>query len=200
MKISLPSRVYSLNPVFWGLLIGNIAVNAATRRWAKNTHIREWVFAGTQLASLLLIADIGWKPVLFFVLPLLVAVYFLGKVLATAGGVRKNRLLFWVAALIPIAALAITKYSILRNATGRVVSAAGWQLAIVPVAGLSYLVFKSVHYLVDVSSGRISEPTFRSFLSFMLFLSTYPAGSMDRYDRFRKDFENPVPLPGVETC
>jgi alginate O-acetyltransferase complex protein AlgI len=194
LKLSLPSRVYSLNPVFWGLLVGNVAVNLATRRWARNAHIREWVFAGTQLASLLLIADIGWKPVLFFVLPLLVAVYLLGKALALAGGARKNRVLFWVAVLIPVAALAITKYSILREATGKIVSAAGWQLAIVPVAGLSYLVFKSLHYLVDVSSGRISGPTFRSFLGFTLFLSTYPAGPMDRYDRFRKDFENPVPL------
>jgi D-alanyl-lipoteichoic acid acyltransferase DltB (MBOAT superfamily) len=66
--------------------------------------------------------------------------------------------------------------SFLVRATG----AAGWKFVPFTVVGLSYVVFKAIHFLVDVSSGRVSAPTFRSHLCFMMLFPTYRSGPMDR--------------------
>jgi len=54
---------------------------------------------------------------------------------------------------------------------------------IVPL-GVSYLVFKLIAYVADVFRGSIKEPDFMELLAFILFLPTFPAGPIDKYQNF----------------
>ena len=180
-----------------------IALLAASRRFVKNAPAREWIFAGSQVAVLLLIVDINARGILFLVLPLLCVVFLLAKALAPVPGIPRPRGALAGAILVPVVVLAFVKYSFAGAILIRVTGAAGWKFAPFTVVGLSYLVFKAIHFLVDVSSGRVSAPTFRSYLCFMMLFPTYLSGPMDRYGRFRRDFENPLPLTrdaAAEAC
>ena len=199
----LPPRIFSLHGSFLVVFLGMIALLAASRRFVKNPAAREWIFAGSQVAVLLLIVDIDARGILFLVLPLLCVVFLMAKALAPAPGIPRPRGALAGAILVPVVVLAFVKYSFAGTILIRVTGAAGWKFAPFTVVGLSYLVFKAIHFLVDVSSGRVSAPTFRSYLCFMMLFPTYLSGPMDRYGRFRRDFENPLPLTqdaAAEAC
>jgi len=201
--VILPPRIFSLHGSFLVVFLGMIALLAASRRFVKNPAAREWIFAGSQVAVLLLIVDIDARGILFLVLPLLCVVFLMAKALAPAPGIPRPRGALAGAILVPVVVLAFVKYSFAGTILIRVTGAAGWKFAPFTVVGLSYLVFKAIHFLVDVSSGRVSAPTFRSYLCFMMLFPTYLSGPMDRYGRFRRDFENPLPLTqdaAAEAC
>jgi alginate O-acetyltransferase complex protein AlgI len=198
--VTLPPRVYSLHWTYWALFLGIVALLACARRFAAGAKSREWLFVGTQLGGLLLIGDIGKGGLLGVALPLACVVFLLGRVLERLPpGASRRRALIGAIAL-PVLVLAVGKYAFAARAVDRIAIFAGLRHAPVVVVGLSYLVFKAVHYLVDVAAGRIAAPGFRSYLAFMAFLPTFLSGPMDRYDRFRRDFENPAPLDRAQTA
>lgn len=196
--MSLPPRIFSLHWSYWALFLGALALTAAARRLPARAERREWLFAGVQLASLLLVGDIGKGGLLGVALPLACAVYLLGRGLERVpAGTARRRALFAAIAL-PVVVLAAAKYAFAARALDRIAAVAGLRYGPVPVVGLSYLVFKAIHFLIDVAGGRIAAPTFRSYLAFMAFFPTFLSGPMDRYDRFRRDFEEPAPVDRPE--
>lgn len=60
---------------------------------------------------------------------------------------------------------------------------------IVPL-GISYLSFKLIAFVIDVYRGIITEFTFFDLLSFIVFLPTFPAGPIERYQNFFSKHEN----------
>jgi alginate O-acetyltransferase complex protein AlgI len=132
-------------------------------------------------------------PLLGFVLPLLLAVFGLGKILARHPGRERRPWMLAAAVSVPVLALAVTKYSDVASLV-RGLGVGGWRLDPVPVVGLSYVAFKAVSFLVDTSSGKVVSPTLGSFLAYMLFFPTYLSGPIDRYDRFRLDLAEPPAL------
>lgn len=199
----LPPRIFSLHGSYVVVFLATFALLAASRRLVRNAQAREWIFAGSQVAVLLLIVDIDARGILFLVFPLLCIVYLLAKALAPEPGKTRPRGALAGAILVPVAVLAFLKYAFAGAFLTWVSGTAGWKFAPLTVVGLSYLAFKGIHFLVDTSSGRISAPTFRSYLCFMMLFPTYLSGPMDRYGRFRRDFENPLPLTrdaALEAC
>jgi D-alanyl-lipoteichoic acid acyltransferase DltB (MBOAT superfamily) len=63
--------------------------------------------------------------------------------------------------------------------------------------GFSYLAFRLMHVLRDFQSGRILDFSLGEFLTYVLFLPTFPAGPIDRSQRFVEDLRkiNSFPQP-----
>ena len=57
------------------------------------------------------------------------------------------------------------------------------RLYLVPL-GISYLIFKLVAFLLDVYRGVIKEPSLEELLAFILFIPSFPAGPIERYQNF----------------
>ncbi len=194
--MSLSVGVFSLHWKFWALLLGAVAAVALAGRLLPGKRIRGWLFAGIQVGGLLLIGDIRKGGLLGVALPLACAVFLLGRCLESRPRGRARRWVLIVSVSLPVAVLAVTKYRAAGILLDRIVGVAGLRYEPVAVVGLSFLVFKAIHYLVDVGAGRVTAPEFRSYLAFMAFLPTYLSGPMDRYDRFRSDFDAPAPIDG----
>lgn len=87
----------------------------------------------------------------------------------------------WLAVIAAaVAALALVKYgnALLVLAGGR----AAARIAI-PM-GISYFVFKAIHYIVEVHRGAIRAPSLPAFVSYMLFFPVFTAGPIERFDHF----------------
>jgi len=63
------------------------------------------------------------------------------------------------------------------------------QLLIVPL-GVSYLVFKFIAFLLDVHREVITDFTYFQLLNFILFLPTFPAGPIERFQNFESRHED----------
>lgn len=73
-------------------------------------------------------------------------------------------------------------------------------------AGLSYLVFRAVHYLIECGRGTFEEDhDFGEFLLYMLFLPTFFGGPIERFERFTATGRTPStgrasPKAAAESC
>lgn len=191
-------KIFSLDPAYWVLFLYAAVLAAVLFRVLRRfPRARPWAFAAVQLAFLTQIASIDRRVLLGGVLPLTLGVYALGRLLARRPGAQRSRLLLGFAVAVPLAVLAVTKYSDVA-AAWRAATAWIGDLAPAPVVGLSYLAFKSVSFLVDVSSGKTENPRLASFLAYIFFFPTYLSGPIDRYGRFRRDLEQPASLRGGE--
>lgn len=56
--------------------------------------------------------------------------------------------------------------------------------------GLSYLVFKLIHVVVEVGRGTLPRPSFCDFLAYLFFVPMFTAGPIERLDRFQSTQES----------
>lgn len=50
--------------------------------------------------------------------------------------------------------------------------------------GISFHTLKQIHYAVESGRGKFEEHTFRDYLAYLFFLPMFPAGPIERFDRF----------------
>jgi alginate O-acetyltransferase complex protein AlgI len=76
-----------------------------------------------------------------------------------------------------------------------------WDLEIHPVelVGLSYMTFKFIHMLVDQWQGQLAAFSLWTYLSYQLSFFTLTAGPIQRYNDFRRSWEE-VDLPPSDMC
>lgn len=55
--------------------------------------------------------------------------------------------------------------------------------------GLSYILFRLIHTLLDWKNGRLVTSTLPEYFNYVLFFPTLSAGPIDRLDRFLKDYK-----------
>ncbi|MFD1410530.1 D-alanyl-lipoteichoic acid biosynthesis protein DltB [Lapidilactobacillus gannanensis] len=56
--------------------------------------------------------------------------------------------------------------------------------------GISYLTFKTVQVIMEMRDGTIKNLDWKMYLHFLLFFPTISSGPIDRYRRFKDDYEN----------
>jgi D-alanyl-lipoteichoic acid acyltransferase DltB (MBOAT superfamily) len=61
------------------------------------------------------------------------------------------------------------------------------------IIGLSFILFRQIHYVVDVKQGEIPEFTLWSYLCYQLNPFTLLAGPIQRYQRFHEDWQTLSP-------
>jgi membrane protein involved in D-alanine export len=61
------------------------------------------------------------------------------------------------------------------------------------VVGLSYILFRQIHFLVDAMQGQIEAPTFWGYLNYQLNLLALLAGPIQRFQEFQDYWRDPRP-------
>lgn len=56
--------------------------------------------------------------------------------------------------------------------------------------GISYITFKTVQVVMEIRDGAIKKIDPKTYLHFLLFFPTISSGPIDRYRRFKKDYDN----------
>ena len=137
---------------------------------------RDWLTA----ASLWLMAMVSWRSLLGF-LVVTGATYALGRLAGDASTRNLRRFWFGLAVTLNIAYLATFKYlplfvppvvPLLRAFSGSDV--------LLPI-GVSYFVFRFIHYLIELQRKHLPEHDWRDFLAYASFFGVLPAGPIERF-------------------
>ena len=63
----------------------------------------------------------------------------------------------------------------------------------IEIVGLSYILFRQIHFIVDSMQGQIEQPSFWSYLNYQLNPFTLLAGPIQRYQEFQAYWQTPLP-------
>lgn len=64
-------------------------------------------------------------------------------------------------------------------------------VSVVERVGLSYLLFRMIHYAVDVHQGRINNKNFLTYWNYLFYFPNFLAGPIDRFQNFKYWLESP---------
>lgn len=64
----------------------------------------------------------------------------------------------------------------------------------IAIVGLSYMLFRQIHFVVDAAQGQIEKPSLWVYLNYQLNLFTVLSGPIQRYQDFAAYWRDPVPL------
>jgi len=135
----------------------------------------------------------GWHPVLLLA-GLLVGTYLIGLIKLKWG---RN----WPDAVVVSLVVLFWIFLFLVKDPDLLVPANPFHYWPVQLIGVSYLVFRSINYVVDVEI--LENRNFLTFVNFMVFFPTLLAGPIERYDRFEEFHstfgyeEGPTVLPSL---
>lgn len=137
------------------------------------------------LASFAFLASFARTPL--FLVPIVVFVLLGYCALLLASRYPQSAVLTMLVAFFVTLFVWIKHYSIISN------------LPSLPFAystvGLSYLLFRVLHLIVDVSQAVMRRPGFASYFNYMFFLLSFSSGPIQRYGDFQDQMEQePVPL------
>lgn len=68
----------------------------------------------------------------------------------------------------------------------------GWIL--ISWLGFSYMAFRLLHTVLDKKAGRLPSVSLIDYINYVIFFPSIVAGPIDRLERFRRDFNEPVSL------
>jgi D-alanyl-lipoteichoic acid acyltransferase DltB (MBOAT superfamily) len=183
-----------MDPIFrYALLL----IPACLAYWAVVP--RRWRPAWLLLLSLGFVASFGLSDGAY-VAGNVVFVWLLSRGLTKDAPARSRRrllqwLLAWLVGNIVFFKYATLALSALFRAGPDGATPADWVPRILIPLGLSYVIFRLVHYVVERYRGKVPESTFSEFAAYVLFFPTFVAGPVERFPAFhrqtaaRKDFE-----------
>ncbi len=96
--------------------------------------------------------------------------------------------------LLIVAFVLLKKYDFLRLIAGDTLVAHSLDLV-----GLSFIFFRQIHYVVDSKQGEIKDSSLWAYLVYQLNPFTLLAGPIQRFQRFREDWQTLTPLHGNGT-
>lgn len=104
---------------------------------------------------------------------------------------RPSRLILTAYLVLLVAAFAILK----RYDLVKAVLPARLLALPIEIVGLSYMLFRQIHFLVDRMQGQIDRPTLWAYLNYQLNPFTLLAGPIQRFQDFQAYWDRPAPLP-----
>jgi len=119
------------------------------------------------VGSFVLVGTVCTHESIATVLVLSSLVYFAGKLL------RKKKSKFYLISFITILIIAfvIKNYQIA-------------EIKLIQAIGLSYILFRLIHFLIESNRGTIKDYNYLSFLNYIIFFPTFIAGPIDEYNNF----------------
>jgi alginate O-acetyltransferase complex protein AlgI len=145
---------------------------------------REWVLLGASLAFLGTLAP--WAVAAAVGLALVTYGSLIrGDLAGRKGGGRLDRRLV---VLLVLGYLIWFKYAPPLTSALGVAPGLDVSPSVLPL-GISYLTFKLLHVIIEVSRARISPGSLRDFLLYVMLFTTYPAGPIERLDHFMANRE-----------
>ena len=71
---------------------------------------------------------------------------------------------------------------------------AALQTHTVVIVGLSYMLFRQIHFVVDAAQGQLAKPSLWAYLNYQLNLFGILSGPIQRYDSYATYWSDPVPM------
>lgn len=161
------------------ILIYNLA-----KLFTNNGIVRNVIILGGNLLILLTLVK---EHTLIVIAILSLLIYLSGLLLKK----KKNKLFFGFVLTLVITLFAVRNYpfiqdllkeSYLEMITGPILS--------VQKIGLSYILFRFVHWIIESYKGSISKSNFLTFLNYIFFFPSILAGPIDTYNNFHYWLEN----------
>lgn len=154
--------------LYWILLLVGAVVY-----WVTSARWRPAILA---VGSILYLLKLQWTSTL--VMLVMSAAFFF--VLARAPATQRR----WVSVfLIGVALIYLGYFKYLPSLLGKPPVTDGVGSRVVPI-GLSYFTFKLIHYVLEVSRGTVTSPSFPQFLSYVFLFPIFSGGPIERIDHF----------------
>jgi alginate O-acetyltransferase complex protein AlgI len=169
------------------LALGTLLVALTYRLWAPP----EWRGRLLLAASLAFIASLGVVHALFAAFTVALVVVVVRRIESAPEGapVAVRLLIAWLVGSLLVFKLAEAGFLRLPGGAGDPGGAPGAGVALpgglLPL-GASYLVFRAIHYVVDVAKRRLAPGTPAEFATYALFFPAFLAGPVERFGRFRE--------------
>ena len=139
--------------------------------------------AALALLSLVFLCSLiqGWIPWLCLLVFLLS-----GYGVALALRRRPRRWLFWSYLVLLVSAFMLLKrYEFLG-----ILIPAGWLAHTISILGLSYMLFRQIHFIVDMMQGQIAHSSLLTYLYYQLNVFTLISGPIQRYAEFQGQWDS----------
>jgi len=157
--------IFLENSTFLYILIFIIIYNCCSLVFKNKTLSNLLLIAG----SFIVLRTICTTESIIAVLLISTLVYFAGKYLNKKKQKKKLSLGVFISVLVVL--FVIKNYNIT-------------EVKLLSSVGLSYILFRLIHFLIDSSRNKISGYNFLSFLNYIIFFPTFIAGPIDEYNNF----------------
>ena len=132
--------------------------------------------------SIVVLLTVINEHTLYCLLGLSGLIYFLGTLFSK----KKPRIGFVVTILILIISYSIRSYPIIQKIIAdSIIDFLNKPILSVQKIGLSYILFRMIHWLVDSYKGKIVNGSFLTFINYILFFPSFIAGPIDTYNNFQ---------------
>jgi alginate O-acetyltransferase complex protein AlgI len=140
--------------------------------------VRNILIAGGNLFMLLTLVK---EHTIIVIAVLSLLVFVIGKILQK----RSFKLLLWVTLFLIISLFAIRNYPFIQDLlSGCFLSVLNAPILSVQKLGLSYILFRYVHWIIESYRRKIHDSNFLCFVNYILFFPTILAGPIDTYTNF----------------
>ena len=151
-----------------------------------------WRGTALLVGSVAVIARVDWISAVYF-LVMVGLTFYAGRYLRDREAARRSAL-FRLMLLWLIGNLCWFKYTNQAVAWLLSLGAASWVSLepgtslprVVMPLGASYIIFRMIHYTVEIYRGRIPQSSLADFALYVLFIPTYVAGPVERFPAFQK--------------
>ncbi|HPE40792.1 MAG TPA: MBOAT family O-acyltransferase [Bacteroidales bacterium] len=159
--------------ILFFVLIYNAVKWITTHIWIRNLLI----FLGNILILLTLVKE----HTLIVISVFSVLIYFIGKILQQ----RNSKTLLATSLSIILSLFIIRNYPYIQlQLSDGILSFINAPILSVQKLGLSYILFRLIHFLVESYRNHIQRSNFITFLNYILFFPTFIAGPIDTYNNF----------------
>lgn len=151
---------------------------------------RQLIFASTNAGIFLWASYIGDQPPSAWTLLVLSAFLLSGYVVA----VWLRRVPSAIGIGLYVALLTGTFVFLKKYTALELVLPSGWLNHPISIVGLSYMLFRQIHFVVDSAQGQIEAPTLWTYLNYQTNFTTLLAGPIQRYQDFAREWDRSAPM------
>ena len=161
-----------------------VVVYNITKLFTSNIYVRNFIILGGNLFILLLLVK---EHTLIVLAVLSLLIFLIGKLLQK----KKKTILFSLSLATLIILFSIRNYELVQNILDKsFLSILNGPILSVQKIGLSYILFRYVHWLVESYKKHIHQSNFFTFLNYIFFFPSILAGPIDTYPNFHYWIEN----------
>jgi alginate O-acetyltransferase complex protein AlgI len=169
---------------FWGYFVVAVLVY---RMIPPRAALREWLLLACSICMLLALPRFN-LTMLAIMLGLCVVTYGCARLLLGAerpAGLKARILVAGTGIMVILLVLMFFKYGSVQQAILRRHLASASEAANpIFLIGISYSSFKAMHFIIEAYKRNLTNPTFVTFLNYVLFFPSFISGPINRYDHF----------------
>lgn len=160
-------------------IVSFVVIYTMVRSFTKSVLLRNGLIA---IANVLLLLNLVKEHTIIVLAILSLIVYVLGRLLQT----KNSKALLSFSLSLIIVLFIVRNYSAVQSLLSHsFLSFLHAPILSVQKLGLSYILFRFVHWLIESFKQKIQKPNFLTFINYILFFPSILAGPIDTYNNFQ---------------